>query len=91
MKNKNIAIDEYIRLAMEKLVQNKLYHNMYKSFERENCALLCIDGDWKHEHLACKNILEKYFDCEIEYIPNDYSANDDCFYAEYLVKFNGII
>lgn len=91
MQNKNITIDNYIEQAMAILCENKQYHNMYKDFEHENCARLCIDGDWKHEHLASKNIIQKYFDCEIEYIPNEYSANDDCFYAEYLVKFNGIM
>ena len=83
-------VEAYIIMANQRLVENNLYHNMYKDYEHVNSAILCIDGDWKHEHLASKNILEKYFDCEIEYKPNDYPAVDDCFYAEYLIKFKGL-
>lgn len=83
-------IDAYIIMANQKLCENNQYHNIYKDFEHKNCAILCVDGDWKHEHLASKNILEKYFDCEIEHVPNDYPACDDCFYAEYLITFQGI-
>lgn len=48
-------------------------------------ATISIDGDWKHDHLRLRYLLEKAFDTVIWRETKHYPSDDDCYEAEYKV------
>lgn len=63
------------------LRQNNLYCDCYDKSER--LISIEIEGDWKHEHLRLKWILEeKGYECIKVY---EEPSDDDCYFARYCV------
>ncbi len=55
----------------------------------KNTLEVRIEGDWKHDHLYGKNLINRNFDCEIECVEIEYT-DSDYYAATYQVKINKV-
>ena len=66
--------------------KHNLDYDCYYNNNAQQVIITILDGDWKHDHLYLKNIMEQNgFTIEDEYIT---SSDGDCYDCEYVFQLN---
>lgn len=70
----------------EIFAKNKISYYCDYNCNAQQVIITIFDGDWKHDHLFLKNLMDKNgFECIDEYITD---SDCDCYDCEYTFQLN---
>ena len=84
--NRNAVIEKKLRAKINKILSDNKMPYDYTVDDKGYVKITVENGDWKHDHIALRNLMrDNGFVCLGRHIPDE-ETGDDSFSAVYLFK-----
>lgn len=87
VKDTNNTLNQLCDVIEKFLYENKIY-NYEAVYESNGHIVIDVDGDWKHDHLFIKNLIQDNFPYLTYIYTDSKDTSDDCYFGSqyYLLR-----